>query len=364
MNKDFHFYGTYAAAIIAGYEVEEAKIIAYAAQFVDDCTESLLGKIKTDKRTIMTCEDLSSNIKETLKFYEPLTKEDVVRERKIWSSFHFLPGNFEEKIKNSGKECPPDLAKMCADNFKLMCLPDSTLSKEMVKRLYDSNYSGRKKLIQIGMTMHVLADTWSHMFFAGVPEYCVNDVKMTVIDPAKSGLPLASIRWQSPVYLGHGQAKHNPDIPYLSFSYFPVWMGAESITEGVSYSGVTFRFDDKKIERDNPEIFFQAFLNMVSVMHNIKEKQEIPVAEYFKEDRQNEIKKLLCIKKADQSEEWLAYIQKLAKGSCGEDGLSYDEMVWVSNHNNLKDGKSEFTEFMEAAIEHQEFVEAFIQQAL
>lgn len=38
MNKDFHYYATYLAALLAGFSKEETDIIAYAAQFVDDCT--------------------------------------------------------------------------------------------------------------------------------------------------------------------------------------------------------------------------------------------------------------------------------------------------------------------------------------
>lgn len=225
MNMDFHFYGTYAAARIAGYDVNEASVIAYAAQFVDDCTKSLISDVKTNLKTITTCEDLSDNIKDTVTFYSSLDEKDVERERQIWSAFHFLPGNFDNIIQYNGKTPQKEHIKACMNNFKLMCLPNSELSHKMIQRLYDSRHKGQKKLIQIGMTMHVLADTYAHMFFAGVPEYCANDVRMTVIDPAISGLPIGSIRWQSPVYLGHGQAKHNPDNPHLTYSYYPVWMG-------------------------------------------------------------------------------------------------------------------------------------------
>lgn len=38
MQEDIHYYGTYAMARAAGLRVEHAKIIAYAAQYVDDFT--------------------------------------------------------------------------------------------------------------------------------------------------------------------------------------------------------------------------------------------------------------------------------------------------------------------------------------
>nr|VFK43375.1 MAG: hypothetical protein BECKSD772F_GA0070984_11451 [Candidatus Kentron sp. SD]VFK48846.1 MAG: hypothetical protein BECKSD772E_GA0070983_11451 [Candidatus Kentron sp. SD] len=38
MQEDMHFYGTYAMARSAGIPADKAKIIAYAAQYVDDST--------------------------------------------------------------------------------------------------------------------------------------------------------------------------------------------------------------------------------------------------------------------------------------------------------------------------------------
>ncbi len=39
MNLDFHYYGTYLAAKIAGYNDSDAKTIAYAAQYVDESSK-------------------------------------------------------------------------------------------------------------------------------------------------------------------------------------------------------------------------------------------------------------------------------------------------------------------------------------
>ena len=40
MQTDMHYYGTYAIARLAGFDVTEAKTIAYAAQYVDDSTSN------------------------------------------------------------------------------------------------------------------------------------------------------------------------------------------------------------------------------------------------------------------------------------------------------------------------------------
>ena len=38
MQKDMHYYGTYAIARVAGLKPKDAQVIAYSAQFVDDST--------------------------------------------------------------------------------------------------------------------------------------------------------------------------------------------------------------------------------------------------------------------------------------------------------------------------------------
>ncbi|MGD9158105.1 MAG: hypothetical protein PVG39_06855 [Desulfobacteraceae bacterium] len=42
MNIDFHYYGTYVAARLAGYDFTSAQTIAHAAQYVDDSDEVML----------------------------------------------------------------------------------------------------------------------------------------------------------------------------------------------------------------------------------------------------------------------------------------------------------------------------------
>lgn len=40
MQKDFHYYGIYALARCAGFNRDDAHVIAYSSQYVDDSTES------------------------------------------------------------------------------------------------------------------------------------------------------------------------------------------------------------------------------------------------------------------------------------------------------------------------------------
>ena len=45
MNKDFHCYATYCAAILAGYSHEDSRAIGYSSQMTDLCTRTMLSKI-------------------------------------------------------------------------------------------------------------------------------------------------------------------------------------------------------------------------------------------------------------------------------------------------------------------------------
>ena len=44
MQKDFHYYATYAAGILAGYTHEESLAICYSDQLTDLCSKSFLSK--------------------------------------------------------------------------------------------------------------------------------------------------------------------------------------------------------------------------------------------------------------------------------------------------------------------------------
>lgn len=54
MQKDFHYYATYCAAWMAGFNHEESLAIGYSAQFVDCCSISLLTKLNGPKSAATT----------------------------------------------------------------------------------------------------------------------------------------------------------------------------------------------------------------------------------------------------------------------------------------------------------------------
>lgn len=224
MQIDFHHAVTYVAARIAGFKPEEADIIAYAAQYVDDATCE--GIICFDNKA------LYQRMSSAHKAIDPKNL-DALDNQKVWMPFHFLPGN--------GGADPGDNPEGSFIH-KLVALPDSPVAQEMVRAAildHDKPYS----LHRLGITMHVYADTWAHQGFAGVLHE-INEVdefdelgSSEVFDGGLGGF-INSILDDVVPPLGHGRANVFPDMPFLSWRY---------------KNG-----HGKVVERDNTEIFCQA----------------------------------------------------------------------------------------------------------
>ena len=151
MEKDFHFYVTYALADKAGFSDDESYIIAYAAQYVDDNNESQYRRqdgppefpfgIKTNGgffRPIMTQSmSVKSLVYEIQKF--------------VYVPFHFLPGDGNQPIKG--------------EYSKYSTTPDSQNARELLRAALATRNPYR-----IGIASHTYADTWSHQNFTGYEE--------------------------------------------------------------------------------------------------------------------------------------------------------------------------------------------------
>ena len=110
MQKDMHYYGTYAMARAAGLEVKHAQIVAYAAQYTDDSTanDSEVHEDGGMFQAIATAHTGSQAINNAA--------ADHTEQRKVWVPFHFFPGNVGETLSE-----------------KLACVKDSELAQEMVR---------------------------------------------------------------------------------------------------------------------------------------------------------------------------------------------------------------------------------------
>ncbi|RXJ96106.1 hypothetical protein CRV00_02675 [Malaciobacter molluscorum] len=261
MDYDIHYYGTYAAARIAGWNEDEAENIANAALFVDYCDYSKFAYTYFigDKKLgvpVITSQYLSS--------YEMKDKSDP----SIWVPFHFLPGNYK-KEKSSKNHIIREEASNIVNNAYI-CRPYSILANDMIentKKYYDSlvNINKLTALNLIGLRMHVFADTWAHQDFSGFNQkeindcgYCVSEIeskdkrKSLKIDFSQKKSDYQAAPPKTNSYMGHGRLGHLPDIGWLHYCYEPAWK------------------NKYMHERDNKKEFKEAFTEMIRTLHYFK----------------------------------------------------------------------------------------------
>ena len=229
MQLDMHYYGTYAMAHAAGVKKETAKIIATAAQFVDD--NAAASHIEFQDGGRVDAQATAHHVAQI----SNLNKED---QRQVWVPFHFLPGNEGTTYSE-----------------RLICRKNSEIAKTMV-----SHHLGYAKDAMgpylIGVTAHVYADTFAHWGFSGVGsrrnkvdndsfDFDVGldpDIRDYIKDKAddffqrygKGGGLYANVKsWLAETFsgaLGHGAVATYPDRPYLKWSFayeYPEKMGVE-----------------------------------------------------------------------------------------------------------------------------------------
>ena len=207
MQIDFHHAVTYVAARGAGFSHEEADIVAYAAQYVDDAVND--GTVCFDNKSMYT------RISSAHKTVDPENLVDASNHL-VWLPFHFLPGNAGNSDKGS------------AGSFidKIICLPGnkSAVAQKMLDLTLETK-GKRCALHRLGITMHVYADTWAHQGFAGVLHEVneVDDAEETdnsgVFNSSLADEIVSWIGGKVIPPLGHGRAQVLPDMPFLKWQY-------------------------------------------------------------------------------------------------------------------------------------------------
>ncbi|MBO5552237.1 MAG: hypothetical protein J5966_09795, partial [Lachnospiraceae bacterium] len=228
MQEDFHYYATYCAALLAGYDHEESLGICYSAQFVDMCSRTFLNRIKAPGSAATTqtqTELIDARV-------DPIGLQDITR---IWATFHFLPHDLHAQKEKSGKAY--------LDKYRLICDTNSDLLADTVK------LAKNKGCQAAGIAMHVLADTWAHRYFAGTPSLVINNTnyyfyellpdgdsyierpvrfrhKASEPDDLEKGYYTGTVYQNSEssiMNLGHGRAGHLPDYSFIRYKYLPAW---------------------------------------------------------------------------------------------------------------------------------------------
>lgn len=368
MNLDFHYYATYIAARLVGYSKNEAETIAHAAQYVDDSTPSrVINKLLPNLSPVPTSHTTGELIKGhdwSEAFYDEILR--------VWPVFHFLPGNYNEEGKtirsyNGVTEDKNDSSAWYYDDeakeqFKLMCLPNSKLAESMINNLNENS-----SLVEIGLRMHTLADTWAHMYYSGVPAWFTNGAAdFETNDPRLNSVSYenqpGSNYHNSLIYLGHTQSGHWPDYAFLSFSCKYPWMGR------------TFR-------KDNVTDYLCAIKQLMNALFCIKNKHPFNINReepYYDLSQENEevIKNILSIvtldktsiidSTLDQTNVWKANINRI-KVNGVELGVpeDYKEDKWQKEAERVPVNQRKNTNyyiFNDAAIRHLNFVKSELEK--
>ena len=341
MQEDFHYYATYCAAYLAGYSHEESLDIAYSDQFCDQCTGTLLAKIKGPSEAATTQMQLELMDADT----NAVGLQDITR---IWAAFHFLPKDLYANKPGCGKKY--------LDKYRLICGPGGDLVKKTVE------LAKGKPLQSVGIAMHVLADTWAHTNFAGTPSLVINNTnyvfyelfpdgaekqisfvhKTGFTDDLENGVYTSSLyqpNEKSIMNLGHGRAGHLPDYSFVRYRYLPAWG------------------DYEEIVKDNPRDYMKAFTQMIYAMKYIRGVQDSFEPDTYDmkavEDYVDRINAILTKRQIIACDDWKAFGEELS-GQTIEDHLIdkyFDEYV------DSKDKDSTFLgKFIRGAIAHKGMV--------
>lgn len=224
MDQDFHFHGTYYAARTGGFNVEEASLIARAANFIDFFTETgyaAYWQLVRNTAKSATYDVVARMDNPRYTFQGGIFGSGVSPEDGLWCSYHFTPGNYPPPAGTPTREAvhgtdvagalPPFitrdtnggaaiLQKYNPESLhdlafgKLLNRPQSALSRQLIldaiqcatndnrlaqilgyakggAEILSRNRADalrRFRLILLGVRAHVIADTWAHQDFCGV----------------------------------------------------------------------------------------------------------------------------------------------------------------------------------------------------
>lgn len=170
MNTEFHYWITSLIALRAGFKPEEAKIIAYASEYVDENDISIRVQERNGRG------HYSNFVSQTMNILKP--KHQLMR---IYPIFHFIPGE-------------PDAPSARRRDGKMHIL-NTTPNSENTNELIDAAFKSTEdiRLYRIGIATHGYVDTWAHQNFVGWYDYFNNiglDIKPDI---------------------GHADGEHHPD---------------------------------------------------------------------------------------------------------------------------------------------------------
>jgi len=326
MQLDMHYYGTYAMARAAGLTPQATKIIATAAQFVDDNAE---------KETIEFRDGGRLDAEASAHHAFNLKNIDRKDQRQIWVPFHFLPGNQGTSYTE-----------------RLVCRMNSPILNDMLKFTLGKVKQKEPYAEQlVGISAHVYADTFAHYGFSGVSsrrnkidgesfEFPGIEPKIKkYIDmkaekfrenyPREEGM-LANVKsWFAETFsgaLGHGAAVTFPDRPYLVWKF-------------------EYEYPQKPSPlRNNPETFLQGAHGLFEFFSQVaKTDPDLAVGKQMKFPVIEPHVKAIIEKpgkKKERIQAWQSAARQGALFDSGEQIPVYSPDNWLTQRNKLKISKN------------------------
>ena len=307
MDIDFHFSTIYVLSRWAGFDSDEAKIIAVSSQLVDDNISDKVPQF--------------SNFMQRYSGHELWENLNVFDNAEVWVPFHFLPALDGDDISQ-----------------QLVCRKNSTTAKALAESMLQ--YSGANQLFRLGIALHVYADTWAHQEFSGI-----TDAGNTLLGLECN--PRPKIGWQrleshfaaatNLKPLGHAAALHCPDQPYL------FWRSDQKFPKG-RYNAEEFVEASKSIYR-----ILQSVVNAKT--RELSGNQEILLQNTFKEIRDEDCKV--------RNDEWIRRIQM---GSFEFDELTPEDQVLEYSSGFILADEDYPALFYQGIEEHFSWVEALLRE--
>ena len=217
MQMDFHYYCIAVLARAAGFNRDDALIIAYASQYVDNSTESKQLEIIDPNTGRILAFDPVRSAYDLLKPRQGLESLEWSSQKKVWIPFHFIPPH------------PFDFEN---PRFDFVTRPGSAFAELVLSDAANEPHYLRR-LIRIGVAMHTYADTWAHHGFSGRRSEEENEVEGLEVAVPESDqwklLVIENLLDDVLPEIGHAEAMFLPDVPYL---HWRCEIGPEGIVGG------------------------------------------------------------------------------------------------------------------------------------
>lgn len=222
MQIDFHYCLVKVLAVSAGFSEEDAQVVSYACQHVDDATEHKGLHIKhvPDDFRHMVVNKRFEPVCTAFRGIDFIHCFEKNVQRKVYIPFHFLPSK----------------AFKGETFYDYRVYPDSPLANELLNSalhsLRDTVDSNKKmaSLIRFGIALHTFADTWSHQNFSGRKSSKENDIERIRIKSngtfERIDL-LQQMKHNAFPSIGHAEAMRLPDLSHLTWGYVQDSTGIE-----------------------------------------------------------------------------------------------------------------------------------------